>query len=308
MAQGVLSETRQSVLDHRIVRDIRRGLRVISYDKTTLFYGSSLVFILLLGLVGPEIAPYHYEATQYQNGELLRNAPPSLEHPLGTNNYGYDILSRVLYGARPTVETGLIGGTLIIGIGATIGLVSGYMGGWVDSILMRFTDMMYSVPVLPFALVIIAFIGVGFYKSLIVLGVILWRGNARVIRSQVLQIKQEPYILALESNGAGNTRIIVKHILPNVAPMAILFFAIGIGVSILIQASLAFLGFSNPFLPSWGVMVRNAFDAGLTSSAWWWSMPPGLLIAWTVLSTFMFGRNYEELIEAESDQEIATAG
>lgn len=298
-----------SYRNHRLVRSIRRGMVLISQDKSTLFYAICLVFILFLGLFGPSIAPYHYGTTHYDDtGQIVRYAPPSAEHPLGTNNLGQDVLSRILYGAQPTVQTGLIGGTFIIAIGLAIGLSSGYMGGNVDMLLMRFTDMMYSVPALPFALVILGFLGVGFYKSLVVIGLILWRGNARVIRSQVLQIKQQPYILVLEANGASNSRIILKHILPNVAPMAILFFAIGIGVSILLQASLAFLGFSNPFLPSWGVMVRNAYNSGAMATAWWWSLTPGLLIALTVLSTFMFGRNYEVIIGTDNEEAIATAG
>jgi peptide/nickel transport system permease protein len=202
-------------------------------------------------------------------------------------------MSRMLVGARPTVITGLLGGLLIIGIGATIGVTAGYVGGWVDDLLMRFTDMSYSVPVLPFAIVIIAFLGAGFIESIVVIGLLLWRGNSRVLRAQVLQIRERPYVLAAKSAGAGNVRVVVRHILPNIASMAILLFALGIGYSIVIQAGLAFLGVSSPFVPSWGIMIRNAYTSGYMDVAWWWSIPPGIMLTLTVMSTFMVGRSLE---------------
>jgi peptide/nickel transport system permease protein len=303
---------RVSHLD-RVTRISQKAIttfKLILQDRSTRIYFGILVLVITMGVLGPMLAPYHYETTFYNDDEsIYRNADPTMSHPLGTTNQGYDVLSRLLYGARPTVIAGLVGGLLIAGIGATIGVTAGYMGGLIDSLLMRFTDMMYTIPVIPFAMVILAFVGVGFLESIVVIGAILWRGNARVIRSQVLQIKEQSYILALQTNGASHFQIALRHVSPNVAPMAILFFAMGVGLSILIQANLAFLGLSNPFLPSWGVMVRAAYDSGQLARVWWWSLPPGFLIALTVLSTFMVGRNYETLIEqSEGEDALARAG
>lgn len=273
-------------------------------DRSTLIYFLILVAIVSMGLFGPALAPYQYDETLYTgNYDVLSSEPPSLAHPLGTTENGYDVLSRILVGARPTVITGLLSGLLIIGIGATIGMTAGYVGGRTDGILMRFTDLVYGVPILPTALILVTFLGVSQLTTIVVIGVILWRGNARVIRSQVLQIKKQPYITAAKAYGASTPRIIRKHILPNVAAMAVLFFAIGVGYAIIIQAGLAFLGVANPFLPSWGVMVRNAYNAGAVTSAWWWSFPPGILISLTVLSTFMIGRRYED-VAGDTDEEI----
>jgi len=265
-------------------------------DKLTLAAFLMLVFVVFLGLFGGRLAPYDPEKIlMTADGGIARFQPPSLSHPLGTNGTGQDILSRILVGAKPTIITGLLGGTLIISIGLTVGLTSGYLGGRTDDILMRFTDLLYALPVIPFAIVIVGYFGIGFYTTILLIGSILWRGSARVIRSQVLQIKERPFVLAAKSTGASDLWIVRKHILPNVATMAILYLSLGIGVSILVQAALAFLGLSDPFVPSWGVILRNAYGSGQMASAWWWTLSPGLLISATVASAFLFGRGYERV-------------
>jgi len=288
-----------------ILRNLVGGARRLADDRLMLVFSLYLLCVLFLAAVGPMITPYEFDERVYSpGGDLQRAESPSLSHPLGTTNTGYDIFSRVVYGARPTVITGLLGGSMILGIGLTIGVTAGYVGGTTDKVLMRFTDLAYGVPLIPFALVLLAFIGIGFLTSVIVIGLILWRGNARVLRSQVLQIKNRPYIKAIRATGASRFRIIVKHIIPNIAPMAILFFALGVGYSILLQASLAFIGLTNPFVPSWGIMVRNAYNTGIAADLWWWTFPPGILIALTVLSTFMIGRKFEVTEETESIAEM----
>jgi peptide/nickel transport system permease protein len=303
------TESFRDFRSHYLVRNVIGGFSVLFEDRSALGYFGFIVLVLLLGLLGPTLAPYDYDETLYDDdGNLLRTESPSLEHPLGTNDRGQDLFSRILYGARPTVITGLLAGTMIISIGMSIGVTAGYFGGTVDNVLMRFTDVAYSVPLIPFAIVLITLLGVGFIESVVVIGLLLWRGNARVLRSQVLQIKERPFILAAQATGASTPRILLKHILPNIASMAILFFALGIGYSIIIQASLAFLGVSSPFVPSWGIMIRSAYSSGMMDVAWWWSLPPGLLIALTVLSTFMFGRSYEAQTTGTDGDAIAQMG
>jgi peptide/nickel transport system permease protein len=172
------------------------------------------------------------------------------------------------------------------------------------------TDMIYGIPLLPFALVLAALFGMGYLESIFVIGIILWRGSARVIRSQVLQIRERPFILSAKATGASNPYIIIRHILPNVAPMAVLFFALTTGATIILIAGLSFLGAANPYIPSWGVMVRNAFNSGTVGTKPWWALPPGLGISITVLSLYMFGRGYEKVASADEagDQAIAQTG
>lgn len=302
LANPKLSWIRQ-VQDYHVVRNFVGGLRMMLRDRTTAFYFGILVAVFVMGLLGPAVAPYDIERTHYdaETGEVMRAEPPSLEHPLGTTFSGYDVLSRVLVGARPTVITGVLGGGLILTIGTAIGVTAGYVGGRTETALMRFTDFVYGVPLIPFGIVLITFLGVGFISSILVIGLILWRGAARVIRAQTLQVKQYPFVKVAKATGASTPRIIFKHVLPNVAPMAIFFLSLGVGYAIMLQASLTFLGVADPFVPSWGVMIRNAFNSGYMSEAWWWSITPGLLIGITVLSTFMFGRGYEDLISEDGE-------
>jgi len=282
--------------DHPYLRQLRRSLGTVFSDRSIWIYAGFLTVLLVTALLGPYIAPYEADApVRGEDGEIKQLAPPSLEHPLGTTWRGNDVLSRLLVGVGPTVLVGLIGGSMIAGIGLTIGVTAGYVGGTVGNVLMRVTDFVYAVPVIPSAVVIISILGIGFYSSILVLGLLLWRSSARVIRSQVLQIKNYPFIQATKATGASDFRIIVENVLPNIAPMAIFFFACGIVYIVLVQSSLAFLGVTDPFVPSWGIMIRNVYDTGYIAEAWWWSIPPGLLISLTVLSTFMIGRKFEDL-------------
>lgn len=285
-----LNQLRENV----VVRNTISGLRRILRHRRTQIPFFFILVVLFLGAFGPYITPYGFQETVYgPGGEILIAQSPSLAHPLGTTAEGYDVLSRIIYGARPTAITGVLGGSMIVGIGLTIALTAGYIGGWVDNLLMRITDMFYSIPLIPFAIVVLAFFGAGFYISIAIIGFLLWRGNARVIRSQVLQIKERPYVLAAKASGASTPRIIIRHILPNIASMAVLFFALGIGYSIIAQASLAFIGVADPFQPSWGVVVRNAYSSGYMTEQLAWSIIPGLMISFTVLSCFLIGREFE---------------
>jgi len=276
-----------------------RGNRIIEFSL--LF----LLFVTFLAVFGNVVMPYEYDARHYsEDGELLRRAPPSLDHPLGTNEGGQDVLSRVIYGAQPTLLTGALGGLFILSIGLTVGVTAGYHGGWVDEVLMRAVDVLYGIPFIPFAVVLLGFIGIGFWSTILLIGLLLWRGNSRIFRSQVLQLKERSYVRSAKASGASDLYIIVYHILPNMVGMIILFLALGIGISILLAAGLAFLGFLNPFIPSWGVMIRNAYNSGFLVEAWWWSMPPGFMISWTILSTYLIGREYERLQESKTQREV----
>jgi len=272
---------------------VRTNIYDLFDDVSTKVYFAIIVFMLLLAIFGPHLAPYNAGEAHYQDGELRSFESPSYDHWLGTNDRGQDILSRMLVGARTTVLAGTIGGATLIGIGLGIGLVSGYHGGIIDDILMRFTDFAYGVPIFPFAIIIIPIFGTGYLLSAFIIGLILWRGLARVVRSQTLQIKERPFIQSAKAMGASDTRIILKYILPSVIPMALLFFAIGIGLTILFMAGLAFLGVASPTQPDWGLILRNAFQSGWVDKALWWSVPPSMMIALIVLSTLMFGRKLE---------------
>lgn len=259
-----------------------------------------ILFILLLAFVGPYVTPYEYDERVWSDDDqLLRGESPSLSHPLGTTDGGYDIFSRLIFGAQPTALIGFLGGATIISIGTTVGVTAGYVGGYVENVLMRVTDFWYIIPFIPFAIVIITLYGIGFWSSILLIGLVLWRGSARVLRSQVLQIKERPFVVAARATGASTPYIIYKHILPNIASMIVLFFAFGMGTSILAYAGLAFLGVSDPFIPDWGVMLRNAHRSGAMRSNWLWAIAPGMFISFTVLSVYIIGRRYEALVSGD---------
>lgn len=259
-----------------------------------------ILFVLLLAAVGPYVTPYEYDERVWSDDDqLLRGESPSLSHPLGTTDGGYDIFSRLVFGAQPTALIGFLGGATIITIGTTVGVTAGYVGGYVENLLMRLTDFWYIIPFIPFAIVVITLFGIGFWSSILLIGLVLWRGSARVLRSQVLQIKERPFVVAARATGASTPYVIYKHILPNIASMIVLFFAFGVGTSILAYAGLAFLGVSDPFIPDWGVMLRNAHRSGAMRTNWWWAIAPGTFISFTVLSVYIIGRRYESLVSGE---------
>ncbi|MFB6354593.1 MAG: ABC transporter permease [Halobacteriales archaeon] len=293
----------QRLRNHFIFENIKNGLKLYLSDSLTAFFLVILAILVFLALFGPTLAPYQYDEVQRgENGQILLTEPPSSEHWLGTNSRGYDVLSRLLYGAQPTLFTGFLGGSVIVGIGLLVGVSAGYYGGRVDSILMRLTDFAYGIPLIPAAIVIVAYFGIGFWTSIAIIGMVLWRGNARVFRSQVLQIKEREHVKAAKMLGASDAYVIVRHILPNMGGMVVLFFALGTGLTILISASLAFLGFMNPFIPSWGVMLRTAYGSGYVASAWWWTLPSGGAISLTVLTVFMLGRGYERVSQTNVNE------
>ncbi len=284
-----------SVEGNYVLRNIYNGLSKLTKKRKTLLPLLFFTSLIIIGLFGEYIAPYEYtENLRDDDGGLLRAEGPSLSHPLGTTDNGQDVLSRLIIGSQPTVITAILGGIMIAGIGLAVGVVSGYFGGYVEEILMRITDFAYSLPLIPFALFLLAFTGIGFYTTIFVIGILLWRSSARVIRSQVLQVKERPYVKAAKAMGASRKQIIFKHIIPNIAPMAILFFAMGMGWAVIAQAGLAFIGVTNPFVPSWGVMIRNAYYSGYLATQPTWAIAPGIMISLTVLSAYLIGQAFEE--------------
>lgn len=293
----------QRLREHYLLENIKGGLRLYLSDNVTAFFLVVFAILVFLALFGPMLAPYQYDEIQRgADGQILLTQPPSADHWLGTNSRGYDVLSRLVYGAQPTLLTGFLGGGVIVSIGLLVGVSAGYFGGRVDSVLMRLTDFAYGIPLIPAAIVIVAYFGIGFWTSIAIIGMVLWRGNARVFRSQVLQIKEREHVKAAKMLGASDFYVVVRHILPNMGGMIVLFFALGTGLTILISAGLAFLGFMNPFVPSWGVMLRTAYGSGEMARAWWWTFPAGGAISITVLTVFMLGRGYERVSQSNVNQ------
>ncbi len=234
---------------------------------------------------------YIYGVDPYVN-EL---APPSREHYFGTTHLGRDIWSQVIYGSRTALMVGIIAALMVNLLGFTVGLISGYYRGKVDSFLMRVVDIMYGMPLEPFAIVLVLIFGPGLWIIILAIGLLTWRTNARVIRSQVLSLVERPFIKAARIAGASNIRIMLVHIAPNVLPLAFLQLAVAMGYAITAEATLSFLGLGPPRVYSWGTILHAARLSGAWRTAWWWIIPPGIFISATVVSVFLVSRALEVL-------------
>ncbi|GGM76778.1 peptide/nickel transport system permease protein [Halarchaeum rubridurum] len=280
-------------------------VQFVTTDTPALAGFTILVGFVFLGLFGPVIAPYDPIRASVQNaqGTILRLHPPTLRAPFGTTAYGKDVFSQFLAGARPTLIVGLVGGVATGGIGFLVGLVSGYFGGWVDETLMRLTDLTFSLPFMPMALLLLTFIQPNIWIITLIIAAFLWKMPARVIRSEVLSASERTFVKSARASGAGHLRTMFVHVAPNVLPIAFLYTAYGVAWSIAAQASLAFLGFGDPTTTSWGRMLRQVFASGSIRVAWWWVIPPALGIAAVTTSVFLVGRAYEEVINPEIDDQ-----
>ena len=258
---------------------------------------AGLTLFLCLAIFAPVVAPYDpYDNVLYPDGKPVSLERPSLAHPLGTTLMSNDVLSQLIWGTRRTIVIGFAAAVASALIGTNLGLMAGYYGGNTDNILMRLTDAAYGIPFLPFAMVALATLGNGDIILIIIMASIGWRTTARVIRSQVLTLRERPFVAVAKSMGASSARIIYRHIAPNVLPLAILNTILFIGECVLVEASVSFLGFGNPESMSWGQMLFYCFSSQRMRTAWWWSVPPGLAIMLLVLSVFLVGRTYEEVI------------
>lgn len=249
------------------------------------------VFIAVAGplLVGSEPMRVHYLA----DGKVARLLTPVEFGPLGTDYYGRDVAAQLVIGARTALIVSLLSTLIMALVGTNIGLVAGYFGGRIDALLMRFTDLAYSVPFLPFAVILVALLRPSLWNIVLTISVLMWRTTARVIRSQVMSVRQQTFVKAARVAGASHARIIYHHIFPNVLPLALLYLAFGISYSVLSEASLAFLGFGDPERMSWGQMLYFAYTSASIRTAWWWTVPPGACITLFVLSVFLIGRQFE---------------
>jgi peptide/nickel transport system permease protein len=276
--------------------DVRKILRIIRSDKMGLA-GLLILFLLVsIAVMAPALAPYDPAEEDY--GSSYQS--PSSEHLLGTDNVGRDILSQLIHGTRPAFFVGITSALFISVIGTAVGVVSGYYGGLADDVLMRLVDFTYGLPLLPFMIVLVALWEPSLLTIVLAISTLLWRTVARVTRSQVLSIKEKPYIKSAEISGASDVRVMGKHIVPNVLPLTFLYGSFGIAWAILAEANLSFLGFGDPELITWGKMLLLAMQSqALLRDAWWWFVAPGLMIMLTVGSAFAIGRGYEEVINPE---------
>lgn len=296
--EGSIAE--EETILNRLRFGVEKTRRIFEGDRMGQVGLALLLLFTLTGLFAPWIIPHDpTEINRDDDGSALRLDAPSADHVLGTTNMGRDVASQLLIGARVSLVVGFLAAFIAVFIGVNIGLVSGYYGGWTDDILMRITDIAYGLPFLPFVIVLVFLMGPSILSIIIVIGAILWRSTARVVRSQVLSHKERPYVESAESIGASDLRIMYLHILPNVLPLAFLYGAFSVAWAVIAEASISFLGFGDPSMISWGQMLFEAYTADAIRFAWWWVAPPGISIMLMVMSVFFIGRTLERITNPE---------
>lgn len=254
------------------------------------------LFVLAVALFGALAAPHPVDLATVLTGNPPSKAPPSGQHPFGTDWHGVDVLSRVLWGARYSIGIGLAATAVAVAIGLFVGLTTGYFGGLYDTLWMRFVDVVLAFPELLLTILIAASLEPGILTVFLALSMASWAGIARLIRSLVLSARKQEYITAAIALGATDTRVILGHLLPNMLPTLAVIFTTRIGVMILAEASLNFLGLGQPAgAPSWGVMVFYGMDH--LSNAPWCAIAPATAIALTVLSFNLLGDGVRDALD-----------
>ena len=231
------------------------------------------------------------------NGRVANNQPPGELFWLGTTNLGRDIYSQLVAGSRNALMVGVTAAVSVAAIGTLIGLLSGYFGGRIDAFLMRLADVALAIPFLPFVIVLAGFFRANTWNIVIAVALLLWPNTARVIRAQVLTVKERAYVEAARVTGASDMRILFTHVAPNILPLTFLYGSVAIGWAILTEAAVSFVGFGDPNRISWGTMLQDAFvSQALSRGSWNWFLPPGIAIILVVVAGFFLARGAEEVL------------
>lgn len=243
------------------------------------------------------IAPYDPNASNFN----ALTQPPSLQHPFGTDWSGKDIFSRVLVGGRMSLTIGLIAVSLALGVGVPLGSIAGYFGGWIDEFIMRIVDVLYAFPFLVLAIAFIAIFGQGFWRMIGALVLVSWIGYARLIRGEILSVKENEYVSAAEALGARDRSIIFRHIVPNAIAPVIVQATLGIGTYVLSAAALGFLGLGlEPGSAEWGSMLSSGRES-LVEGNYWITFFPGVAIFLFVLSINLVGDGVRDALDPQGD-------
>jgi peptide/nickel transport system permease protein len=261
---------------------------------------AALIVLLVLAIVvalAPVIAPYAYDA---QDMDLIGQPdPPSLAHLLGTDALGRDAFSRVLYGGQVSLVVGLASAMVATALGTAVGAIAGFYGGLVDATLMRATDVALSIPALPLVLLISGLVRPDVPTLVLLIGALAWMPTARLVRGQFLTLRERDYVAAARALGAGNLRLIWRHILPNAVAPVTVSATLAVGQAILLESAMSFFGFGvQPPTPTWGNLLNGATQ--YLDSAPWLAVAPGLLIFITVLAVNAMGDGLRDAVDARA--------
>jgi peptide/nickel transport system permease protein len=280
----------------RRVQALRSSARLFAQHKMGVAGLVILVVFVLVAVFADVLVPEARLSVTNAPGAPLE--PPSVRFWLGTDELGRSVLDLVIQGSQISLLVGFLATGMSMLIGSLVGITAGYFGGWVDVLLMRFTDWFLVIPFLPLAIVLAAILGRSLFVIAFVIGVTTWPATARVVRAQVLTLKERSYVERARALGAGNSQIVGRHILPNVFPLIFANTILVVALAIYTEAILSFLGLGDPFSVSWGSILESAFAEGAISlGAWWYLVPPGLCIVLVVLGFTMCGYAFDEILD-----------
>jgi peptide/nickel transport system permease protein len=261
-------------------------------DPLTLAAAVLLGLLALAALAAPWAAPHD----PFEVDLAAALLPPSADHWLGTDALGRDVLSRLIFGARISLVIGFIAVGVAVLIGVLVGAIAGFAGGWVDGATMRGVDIMLAFPDIFLLLTVIALLGPSIYVIMAVIGLTSWMGVARLVRAEVLSLKEREFVLASRALGASTWRLLARHLVPNALGPVLVAATLGVGGAILTESALSFLGLGvQPPTPSWGNILNEGRVA--LGVAWWLIVPPGLAILVTVLSFYIVGEGLRDALK-----------
>lgn len=273
-------------------KEVRAAAERFAQNRAAVVSAAVLVIIIVTAIIGPFVAPY--DPNKIGTGPKL--SPPSREFPMGTDQFGRDVFSRVLYGARLTIQASLIAVVVAAGVGIPLGLIAGYANRRVDNIVSRFLDILLALPGILLALVVVAILGIGLTRVQVAAGVSMIPGYARMVRGSVLSAKENLYVEAARSAGCSPLRVAVRHILPNILIPLLVLSTTSIGWAILIATSINFLGLGvQPPTPEWGADMGAA--RSYLGVSWWPTTFPGLAIVISILCVNLFGDGLQNALD-----------
>lgn len=289
-----VSSRLEQLAEERRARQENRVWRRLKSERKALVGLIIIVILTLLAIFGPSIAPYDPDANDFG---LFQ--PPSLAHPMGTDSFGRDLFSRVLIGTRVSFTIGVTAAALALLVGVLLGMLAGYYGGWIDSLISRSVDLLWAFPVIILTVGLVAIFGTGARIVIIAIAVAYVDDFARVVRAEVLRLREDEFIVAARSIGATNIRIMGRHTLPNIVAPIIVQASFAVGLGILAESGLTFLGLGvNPSTPTWGLALNEG--RAFVSRAWWISVFPGVAIVLTVLAMNLFGDGLRDALDVRT--------
>jgi peptide/nickel transport system permease protein len=259
---------------------------------------ASVLFLILVLLIAFPLAPLVTSADPDRIDLRAIGVPPGPGHPLGTDMTGRDLWSRLVYGGRVSMSVGIVAVGIYVSLGTLLGSISGYYGGRIDTFIMRFTEVVMSFPTLIILITIVAVVGPGLFNSMIAIGLIGWTGIARLVRGQILSLREMDFVTAARAIGVPQRRMLARHILPNVVAPIIVAATFGIAGAILTEAGLSFLGLGiKPPTPSWGNMINEAQQLTIIENKPWLWLGPGLMITLSVLAINFIGDGLRDALD-----------